>query len=320
DNWGEVFHYIAALIKTTGVRDVLADELAILPGMEEVACLLHINRYAREKTYDVIILDCAPTGESMRFVSLPTSLEWYMQKLFNLERNVLRAVRPIARHLTDVPLPSDDYFKALQRLYQRLEGVEKLLQDSEVTTVRLVTNPEKMVLKETQRAFTYFHLFDLTVDAVVVNRILPRAVRDDYFKAWRESQREYIAEAESFFAPIPVWHVELARREMVGRSDLARLARKVFKDRDPAAVFFSEKAFEFSKEDGRYVLSIRAPFLRSEEIDLVKNGDELILGIGSWRRYVALPRRMAALEPSDATLEDGILRVVFGGSSDGEDD
>ena len=320
ENWGEVFHYIAALIQTTGVRDVLADELAILPGMEEVACLLHINRYARDGTYDVIILDCAPTGESMRFISLPTSLEWYMQKLFSLERNILRAVRPVAKHLTSVPLPSDEYFQSLQRLYERLEGVEALLQDPEVTTARLVTNPEKMVLKETQRAFAYFQLFELTVDAVVVNRILPRSVRDGFFETWRESQDGYIADAETLFAPVPIWHVELARREMVGRRDLARLAGKVFKRRDPAAVHFAGRAFEFSKDDGRYVLSIRAPFLRSGEIDLLKSGDELILRIGSWRRFVTLPRRMAALEPSEAILEDGTLRVVFGDSDDGEED
>jgi len=319
DNWGEVFHYIASLIKTTGIRDVLADELAILPGMEEIACLLHINRYAREKIFDVIVLDCAPTGESMRFVSLPTSLEWYMQKIFSLERNVLRAVRPVAKHLTKVPLPSDEYFKALQRLFQRLEGIEKLLQDPKVTTARLVTNPEKMVLKETQRAFTYFHLFDLTVDVVVVNRILPSSVRDSFFKGWRESQKGYLAAAAECFAPIPIWHVQLARREMVGRADLARLARKVFRNRDPAAVYFAEKAFEFSKRGRDYVLSIHAPFVRSGEIDLIKNNDELIVRVGSFKRFVSLPRRVAALEPSDATLDEGYLRVVFGGNSHGEE-
>ena len=318
DNWGEVFRYIASLIKTTGIRDVLADELAILPGMEEVACLLHINRYAREKAFDVVVLDCAPTGESMRFISLPTSLEWYMQKIFSLERNVFRAVRPVAKHFTKVPLPSDDYFKALQGLFQRIEGVEKLLQDPKTTTARLVTNPEKMVLKETQRAFTYFHLFDLTVDAVVVNRILPRTVRDEFFKGWHESQKGYIADAESYFAPVPLWHVELGRREMVGRADLARLARKVFKDRDPTAVHFAEKAFDFSKQGADYVLTIHAPFVRSGDIDLIKNHDELIVRIGSFKRFVSLPRRVAALEPSGATLEGGYLKVIFGGNSDGK--
>jgi len=254
----------------------------------------------------------------MRFISLPTSLEWYMQKIFSLERNVFRAVRPVAKHLTKVPLPSDNYFKSLKGLFQRLEGVEKLLQDPKVTTARLVTNPEKMVLKETQRAFTYFHLFDLTVDAVVVNRILPRAVRDDFFAGWRESQKTYIAEAKSYFEPVPLWHVELGRREMVGKADLARLARKVFKDRDPTAVHFAEKAFDFTKDGDDYILSIHAPFIRSGDIDLIKNNDELILRVGSFKRYVSLPRRVAALEPSDAILEDGYLKVTFGGTSDGK--
>jgi len=318
ENWGEVFRYIASLIKTTGIRDVLADELAILPGMEEIASLLHINRYARTGQFDVVVLDCAPTGEAMRFISLPTSLEWYMRKIFNLERNILRAVRPIVRHLTSVPLPSDSYFKALQQLFQRLEGIEKLLQDPTVTTARLVTNPEKMVIKETQRAFTYFHLFDLTVDAIVMNRILPSAIRDEFFKGWRESQRGYIEEAECYFAPVPIWHVELARQELCGLAELRRLAATIFKDRDPARVFFALKPFEFSKEDGAYVLRVHTPFLKSGEIDLMKNGDELVLRVGSFKRFVALPRRVAALEPREATLENGYLKVTFGGRADGQ--
>jgi arsenite-transporting ATPase len=319
DNWGEVFRYIASLIQTTGIRDVLAEELAILPGMEEIACLLHINRYAREQEYDVVVLDCAPTGESMRFISLPTSLEWYMRKIFNLERNIFRVVRPVAKRLTSVPLPSDAYFKALQSLFQRLEGVETLLQDPEVTTVRLVTNAEKMVLKETQRAFTYFHLFDLTVDAVVVNRILPKSAGDGFFQGWRESQQDYLEDAASCFAPVPIWRVELGRREMVGVKALRALARKVFGRRDPSTVFFRDKAFEFAKDGAGYSLTIRTPFLESNEIDVIKDGDELILRIGSFKRFVALPRRVAALEPEGAALEDGVLRVTFGGSDDGEE-
>ncbi len=319
ENWGEVFRYISTLLNTSGIRDVLADELAILPGMEEVASLLHINRYAKTGEFDVVVLDCAPTGESMRFISMPTSLEWYMRKIFHIERTVLRLVRPVVKHLMAVPLPSDDYFEAIQRLFARMEGVEKLLQDASVTTARLVTNPEKMVIKETQRAFTYFHLFDLTVDAIVMNRILPSGVSDEFFKGWRDSQRGYIEEAESYFAPVPMWHVELARHEMCGLPELQRLAGEVFKDRDPAEVFFRERAFEFSKKDGGYVLRIHAPFLESGEIDLLKDGDELVLRVGSFKRYVTLPRRVAALEPAGATLEGGYLKVVFGGRTDGQE-
>jgi len=320
DNWGEVFRYLASLLRTTGLRDVLADELAILPGMEEVACLLHINSYAREKRFDVIVLDCAPTGEAMRFISMPTSLEWYMRKIFRVERNILRVVRPVAKRLTNVPIPEDVYFDAIQRLFQRLDGIEKLLQDPAVTTARLVTNPEKMVLKETQRAFTYFHLFDVTVDAIIINRVLPPTVQDAFFATWREAQQGYIEEAGSYFAPVPLWQVELGRREMLGRADLGRLARKLFRGKNPADIFFAEKAFEFTKENGRYVLSIRAPFLKSGEIDLVKSQDELIVRIGSFKRYVTLPRRVAALEPSQAALDGGTVRIVFGGDTDAEAD
>ncbi|MFP4058484.1 MAG: ArsA family ATPase [Candidatus Brocadiia bacterium] len=318
ENWGEVFRYIASLIETTGIRDVLAEELAILPGMEEMACLLYINRYARAGSFDVVVLDCAPTGESMRFVSLPTSLEWYMRKIFRLERNVMRVVRPVARRLTDVPLPSDDYFKALRDLFQRLEGVEELLQNPQITTARLVTNPEKMVLRETQRAFTYFLLFDLTVDAVVMNRILPAAADDSFLATWRDSQRGYIEEAKSIFAPVPLWRVGLDRREVVGTAALARLARKLFRRRDPAGVFYDQKAFEFEKHGDDVVLSVRTPFLQSGEVDLMKDGDELVVRVGSFKRYVALPRRVASRQPTEARLADGVLKVVFGGESDGQ--
>ena len=318
DNWGEVFRYIATLLHTTGIREVLADELAILPGMEEVAALLYINRYAREKTYDVVVLDCAPTGEAMRFLSLPTGLEWYMEKLFNLERTILKFVRPVARRMTKVPLPSDEYFESIRKLYEKLDGVQALLQDPTVTTARLVTNPEKMVIKETQRAFMYFHLFDLTVDAIVLNRILPRSVQDEFFTGWRESQQGYIEEAEACFAPVPIWRVELGRQEMVGSAALAALARKLFKGRDPAGVFFTQKAYDFVKEDGRYVLAIQAPFLTGGEIHLAKSGDELIVRVGPFKRFVTLPRRVAALEPSEATLEGGYVKVVFGESPDGK--
>jgi len=321
ENWGEIVRYIAALLQTTGLQEVLADELAILPGMEEVACLLHINRYASERAFEVIVLDCAPTGEAMRFVSLPTTLEWYMRKLFRLERNIFRVVRPVARRMTSIPLPEDDYFEAIKRLFERLKGIEGLLQDPKTTTARLVANPEKMVLRETQRAFTYFMLFDVTVDAIVMNRVLPRRVEDDFLKDWREAQRGYIAEAESCFAPVPVWHVELGRREVVGARELWRLAQRLFRQADPAAVFYSEKAYEFSKADGRYVLSIRAPFLRSGEIDLLKQADELVVRVGSFKRFVALPRAVAALEPQQATLAEGRIRIVFGGGeSDGQEE
>jgi arsenite/tail-anchored protein-transporting ATPase len=180
-NWGEVHQYIASLFSSTGLDEILAEELAILPGMEEVSSLLYLNKYIREKTFDVIILDCAPTGESLRFISIPTALEWYIGKIFKIQRRIVSYVRPIAKRFYDIPLPEDDYFKALEGLFVRLQGIDTVLTDPATTTVRMVANPEKIVIKETQRAFLYFHLYKMCVDAVVMNRILPSSIKETYF-------------------------------------------------------------------------------------------------------------------------------------------
>jgi len=176
-NWKDIHKYFALLLNASGLEEILAEELAILPGMEEVSLLLHINHYVRERKFDVILLDCAPTGESMRFISIPTTLEWYMRKVFKMERAIVKCVRPVVNRLYDVPLPQDDYFTALESLFKRLKGVSEIITDPGMTTVRLVTNPEKIVLKETQRAFMYLCLHRMQVDGIVMNKILPEAVK-----------------------------------------------------------------------------------------------------------------------------------------------
>ncbi len=163
-HWGEVSKYLAALLGSSGMTEVLADELAIIPGMEDVISLLYINQYYRERTFDVIVIDCAPTGESLRFISMPSTLEWYITRIFSLERSLMKVARPIAKRLTDIPIPEDSYFASIKDLFVKLEGVDQVLLDKEVTSVRLVTNAEKMVVRETQRAFMYFCLYGLVVD------------------------------------------------------------------------------------------------------------------------------------------------------------
>ena len=172
ENWGDIHKYISTLLNTTGLDEVLAEELSILPGMEEVSLLLYINKYAKENKFDVIILDCAPTGESLRFISIPTSLEWYIKKIFRMEKAIAKYVGPIAQRMYDVPIPDQYYFEAIETLFQRLRGVDQIMVDPEITSVRLVTNPEKIVLKETQRAFMYFSLYQMNVDAIIMNRII----------------------------------------------------------------------------------------------------------------------------------------------------
>jgi arsenite-transporting ATPase len=203
-NWSDIHKYLSPLLNTTGLNEILSEELAILPGMEEVSMLLYINLYLREKSFDVMILDCAPRGESLRFISIPTALEWYIKKIFKIERTITKYARPIVNRIYDVPLPDDDYFAAIEYLFERLKGVEEVLVDPEITSVRLVTNPEKIVLKETQRAFMYFCLYKMNIDAVIMNRILTGQVSDRYFQDWRSRQKEYIEIAEEYFGPVCV--------------------------------------------------------------------------------------------------------------------
>src|SRR5579859_1564102 len=201
--WREISTYVVSVLRTTGISDVEAEELAILPGMEELSAMMYVNQYRREQNYDVIVLDCAPTAESLRFVSMPTTLEWYMKHIFPWQRGIVKAVRPIANRVSPVELPSENYFDNIKSLANRVDGIAELMEDPKTTSVRLVTNAEKMVVKETQRAFVYFSLHGLTVDQVLVNRVLPDTVTDVYFAGWRESQTRILKELDSYFAPVP---------------------------------------------------------------------------------------------------------------------
>jgi len=310
-NWGDIHKYLSTLLNTTGLDEILAEELAILPGMEEVSLLLYINRYVRTKKFDVILLDCAPTGESLRFISIPTTLEWYIKKIFKMERTIVRYARPLAKRLYDVPLPGEDYFDAIELLFQRLQGVDEILVDPETTTVRLVTNPEKIVLKETQRAFMYFSLYKMNTDAIIMNRILPESVQDAYFKDWRVQQAEYIRQAETYFSPIPLFPVNLFRGEILGKDRLASLAEEIYGDRDPLERFFKGEPYSLVKTKGKYQLKIRLPFIEKKDVDLNKVSDELIIRVGAFKRHILLPRQVAASTSVTARLDGADLSVRF---------
>src|SRR5437588_5800084 len=249
-HWQEISTYVISVLRTTGISDVEAEELAILPGMEELSAMMYVNQFRREQRYDVIVLDCAPTAESMRFVSMPTTLEWYMKHIFPFQRGILKAVRPIANRVSPVELPTDSYFANIQDLFGKLDGIGELLEDPKITSVRLVTNPERMVLRETQRASVYFSLHGLAVDGVIVNRVLPERVTDTYFQEWRASQGKILEEIETYFSPVPVKRVPLFTHEVVGRERLEELARSLYcYDEDPAAVTRTEAPYTFEKMD-----------------------------------------------------------------------
>ncbi len=310
-NWGDIHAYLSTLLNTTGLDEILAEELAILPGMEEVSLLLYINQYVREKEFDVVLLDCAPTGESLRFISIPTTLEWYIKKIFKMERAIVRVARPVAKHLYDIPLPGEDYFRGIEKLFKRLRGVDEILVDSKTTSVRLVTNPEKIVLKETQRAFMYFSLYRMSVDAIIMNRIIPDSVKEPYFENWRKSQEGYIKEAADYFSPVPILPVPLFPGEVLGQDSLGELADRIYGGRNPLDRFFDGEPYSFKKSGGRYRLKLKLPFIEKQDVDLNKVSDELIIRVGSFKRNILLPRQVAASKVVSAKLEGQYLRIYF---------
>ena len=309
-HWREISAYVISVLRTTGISDVEAEELAILPGMEELSAMMWVNQFRREQRYDIIVLDCAPTAESMRFVSMPTTLDWYMKHIFPFQRTVLKAVRPLANRVSPVELPTDSYFANIQDLFGKLDGIDELLENPRTTSVRLVTNPEKMVLRETQRAFVYFSLHGLTVDGIIVNRVLPEAITDAFFAEWRESQTRVLEEIDAYFAPVPVKRVPLFTHEVLGAERLNELSRALYaENEDPAAVTRTEAPYSFAKRDGHFEIQLQLPFAVKGDVGLFKKGDELVVQIGTLRRHIGLPTSMAALSPARAKLENKVLTV-----------
>ncbi|MEP6538661.1 MAG: ArsA family ATPase [Bryobacteraceae bacterium] len=309
-HWTEISTYITSILRTSGISDVEAEELAILPGMEELSAMMYVNQYKNAGRYDVMILDCAPTAESMRFISMPTTLDWYIKHVFPFQRKIMKAVRPIANRISPVELPPDTYFGNILDLFNKLEGIDVLLEDPQVTSVRLVTNPERMVLRETQRAYVYFSLHGLTVDEILVNRVLPAEISDTFFKEWRTSQQQCLQEMDAYFAPLRPRRVPLFTHEVSGLPRLQELAKVLYPEgEDPSAVTCAERPYRFEKVDGRYEVHLTMPFAQKGEIGLFKKADELVVEVGTLRRHIGLPTSMAGLSPGRARLLDRTLII-----------
>jgi arsenite-transporting ATPase len=316
-NWGEIHRYLSALFKTTGLDEILAEELAILPGMEEVSLLLYINQYVRDKKFDVILLDCAPTGESIRFISIPTTLDWYIKKIFKMEKTLAKIVGPVAKKIYNVPIPGDEYFQAIEYLFERLQGIDQLMVDPDITSVRLIANPEKIVIKETQRAFMYFCLYRMNIDAIIMNRVLPPRIKDTYFQTWRENQKQYMEIAKDYFSPVPIFPVNLFRNEVLGYERLKSLAGQIYGQRDPLEKFFVGRPYDLSKENGIYCLKLKLPFASKDQVELNQVSDEIIVRIGSFKKHILLPRQVAASKSVTARMEEEYLNICFEGEDHG---
>ncbi len=308
--WGDVYRFLELLFNTTGLDEVVSEELAILPGMEEVTSLLYVNKYYRDGEFDVLVLDLPPTGESLRFVSMPTVLKWYMKKIFKVERTIFKVARPVARRITDIPIPDDSYFQALENFYEKLKGVDELLINPDITSVRVVANPEKMVLKESQRALLYFNLFGVNTDAVIVNKVLPPEVGScEHMSKWLVTQKKYLEEMEALFAPVPIFKVPMLEDEVVGVERLSILADVVYGDSDPSKVFYREKPYEFIQEDGNFKIKLHTPFLTKEGLSVIKSDGEVVVRWKNFKSHIMLPRKLREYEPAGAKLENGYLYI-----------
>jgi len=305
--------WMHSLFAWRGLDDVMADELAVIPGMDEMASLFWIAEHHDSGAYDTIIVDCAPTGETLRLLAVPESARWWLEKIFPIQRRIAQLSGPVVRRMTGMPMPNDAVFAAGEELFKRLDRMHTLLSDPALTTVRLVVNPEKMVIKEAQRTYTYLNLYGYVVDLVICNRVLPAEVGEGYFTTWREQQARYWRLIEEGFSPLPIRQAPYFEQEVVGMEMLRRLGATLFGEDDPAAVFYEGKTYTVQREGEGYVLRLVLPFVGKGEVSARRLGDEMLLEVGTYRRTLVLPRALAELQVEGAALNNGGLDITFGG-------
>jgi arsenite-transporting ATPase len=308
-HWDSVQGWLGTLLEERGIDRISADELTVPPGMDELFSLLSIKRHHEEAEFDCVVVDCAPTGETLRLLSFPDVVTWWLERILPSQRKLA----PFARTLFDIPLPGDRVFEEVERLARNLVAMNGILRDRERTTVRLVMNPDRMVVKEAMRTFTYLNLYGYLTDAVVVNRLLPE---EGYFAAWSEVQREQLDVVRSAFEPVPVLTAPYLEREVVGPEMLDRLADEVFGERDPSEVLHTELAQQLVTENGRATLRVDVPFAEKGELSLKKIGLEVIVRVGGQKRTIMLPPALAAYSTGGARFDDGTLEISFERASD----
>jgi arsenite-transporting ATPase len=303
-HWDSVQTWLGSLLEERGVDRIAAEELTVPPGMDELFSLLWIKRHHDEARFECVIVDCAPTGETLRLLSFPDVVTWWLERILPSQRRLA----PFARSLFDIPLPGDAVFRDVERLARNLVAMNRILRDRSRTTVRLVMNPDRMVVKEAMRTFTYLNLYGYLTDAVVVNRLLPA---EGYFAAWSQVQREQLNVVRSAFEPVPVLTAPYLEREVMGAEMLDRLGDELFGERDAAAVLHTQLAQELVTENGRATLRVDVPFAEKGDLGVKKIGLEVVVRVGAQKRTIMLPPPLAAYSASGARFEDGTLEISF---------
>jgi arsenite-transporting ATPase len=310
--WGSVQRYVASVFAWQGLEGIIAEEMTVFPGLEELASLIQVVELHDTAQYDVIIMDCAPTGSTLQLLTTPEIGRWYLEKVLPLEKKLFALGKPLLRAITNAPIPEKQIYDTLEALIGHLKRIQGLLTDRERSSARLVLNPEKMVIKETQRAYMYLSLYSYPTDAVICNRMLPPQVTGAYFAEWRASQARYRQRVEDSFAPLPIFDVPLFDREVVGLDMLRRMGETLFADRDPADILYSGKEQQVIQTETGYALHIPLPFMSSGKISLNRtSADELVVHIGNRKRVLSLPHTLASMTIAGADHQDSTLRVRF---------
>lgn len=309
--WGTLRDYVLKVFQWQKVDEILAEEIAALPGMEEGAAFLWVEKFYQEGDFDVIIIDSAPTGETLTLLSLPQVGRWWMERIFPVQRKVAKAIGPVVRAVSDVPIPSDQTYDAVEDLYEKLDHIHSVLSNPETSTIRIVLNPEKMVIQEAKRAYTYLQLYGYPVDLIIVNRIMPEVNKDSKFSEYIKYQRKYLQQISADFHPLPVFKVPHLGREVFGLDLLKTIGLLTYGGDDPTRIYYSEQPFKFYSKNGAHYLEMRLPHVDKNELSVLQYGDEIVIQIRNQRRNVFLPKFLAYYKVDEATLKDNWLKIKF---------
>jgi len=309
--WKEIGRYLSDFMVSQGLDPISAKEMTVFPGMELMSALFYIEEFKKSGRYDVVVMDTAPTAETLRLLSFPDTADWYFDKLYKIFKNAIKLARATVGKVMSMPMPSNAFLEDIERLKDRMKTVRLILIDSETTSVRLVVNPEKMVINETKRAYTYLCLYNLTVECLVLNRMLPEEARGQYPEAKYEEQAKYMELIDESFSPLKVLKAYMSPTEIVGKKSLLVLADQLFGDTDPAQVYSKEKSMEIFSRDGVDTLALKLPFSGKEQVELYKTSDVLIVTVGWYKRSVALPYSLINKEAHKAEFRDGRLLISF---------
>jgi arsenite-transporting ATPase len=311
--WKEIQTYLADFLASQGMDDVTAKEMAVFPGMELMSALFYIEEWHKAKKYEVVVMDTAPTADTLRLLAFPDTANWYFDRLFHMLRNVIRVARATVGKLMTTPLPTEKFLEDLESLKTRLTRVHDILTDPEITSIRLVVNPEKMVITETQRAYTYLCLYGYTVESIVINRIIPEELSKGYFNDKLVEQKKYLKMIDEVFSPLKTFRAKMMPREVLGTKALALLADELFAEEDPTKVFSMESPMKMYSEENAEVLALKLPFPMDQKLELYTRKDDLTVQLGPFKKSIALPYSMTNKKILGAEMDDGWLVIRFEG-------